>query len=317
MYLIAGFVIAFTAAAGMASVAYMDLVIGSLVTVIVIVAFPMLLAETGGWSGVRAALPPERFDPLGTVTLSQALGFLIPSMLLLIGNQGMYQKFFSARSERDAKLAVGGWIIGALVLETLIVGIALVGSARFHPENAREIIPYTARMGLPTVIGALLLGGVFAKLISTANNFLFSPATNLIHDVYQRFINRKASERHILIVSRLVVIALGIYAVIQAAYFESILYAALYAYTVYGASLTPVIMAVFFWKRATAAGAISSIALGTVVTVGWNLAGVPWGLDAIYPALLISVAALVFISLLTPAPPREKWAPFFEEAHHA
>jgi Na+/proline symporter len=315
MYLIAAFVIAFTAAAGMASVAYMDLVIGCLVTGIVIVAFPILLSGTGGWSGVRAALPPERFNPLGTVTLSQALGFFIPSMLLLIGNQGMYQKFFSARSERDAKLAVSGWIVGALVLETLIVGIALVGSARFHPENAREIIPYTARMGLPTVIGALLLGGVFAKLISTANNFLFSPATNLIHDVYQRFVNPKASERHILVVSRLVVIALGIYAVIQAAYFESILYAALYAYTVYGASLTPVIMAVFFWKRATAAGAITSIALGTVVTVAWNLAGVPWGLDAIYPALVISVAALVLVSLLTPAPPRAKWAPFFEEAH--
>ncbi len=317
MYLIAAFVIAFTAAAGMASVAYLDLVIGSMVTIIVIVAFPVLLSNVGGWDAVRTALPASHFSPLGSINLRQALGFMIPSMLLLIGNQGMYQKFFSARSERDAKFAVGGWIIGALVLETLIVGIAVVGSAKFHPDNPREIIPYTARMGMPTLIGALLLGGVFAKLISTANNFLFSPATNIIHDIYQRFIDRNASERRSLIVSRVVVILLGIFAVLQAAEFESILGAALYAYTVYGAAVTPVIMAVFFWKRATTAGAIASIGLGTLVTVAWNVSGSPWGLDAIYPALATSVAALVLVSLLTPPPAEEKTAPFFTEVTSA
>jgi SSS family solute:Na+ symporter len=311
MYLIAAFVITFTAAAGMASVAYLDLVIGSMVTAIVLIAFPLLVSHAGGWSAVTAALPASHFEPLGTISLRQGLGFLIPTMLLMVGNQGMYQKFFSARSERDAKLAVGGWIIGALILETLIVAIAVVGSAQFQPEQPREIIPYAARHGLPTLAGALLLGGVFAKLISTANNFLFSPATNIIHDVYQRFIDKNASERRSLIVSRVVVVLLGIFALLQAAEFESILNAAMYAYTVYGAAVTPVILAVFFWKRATTAGAIASIALGTAVTVVWNVTGSPWGLDAIYPALATSITALIAVSLLTPPPPEDKLAPFF------
>ncbi|HWR50720.1 MAG TPA: sodium:solute symporter family protein [Bryobacteraceae bacterium] len=316
MYLIAAFVIAFTAGAGMASVAYLDLVIGSLVSGIVIIAFPLLLANVGGWSAVRAALPATHFQPLGDHTLVQALGYTIPSLLLLVGNQGMYQKFFSARSERDAKVSVAGWIIGALILETLIVSIAVVGSSQFHTENPREIIPLTARMGLPTVAGALLLGGVFAKLISTANNFLFSPATNIIHDVYSRFINPKASDRRRLVISRLIVVALGMYAVFQATTLTSVLEAAVYAYTVYGAAVTPVIMAVFFWKRATTAGAIASIALGTLVTVVWRLAGQPADLG-IYPGLAASVAALVIVSLLTPPPSREQLAPFEEEAKHA
>jgi Na+/proline symporter len=226
----------------------------------------------------------------------------------------MYQKFFSARSERDAKIAAGGWIASTLVLETVIIAIAVVGSARFHPEQAREMIPYTARHGLPTLAGALLLGGIFAKLISTANNYLFSPATNLIHDVYQRFIDPHASERRNLIVSRLVVVALGVYAVLQATRFESILSASLYAYTVYGAAVTPAVMAVFFWKRATTAGAVASIGLGTLVTVVWNLAGNPWGWDAIHPALAVSVASLVLVSLAGAPPPKKKWAPFFEPA---
>ena len=110
------------------------------------------------------------------------------------------------------------------------------------------------------------------------------------------------------------VVGLGIYAVLQAARFESILGASLYAYTVYGAAVTPAVMAVFFWKRATTAGAIVSIALGTVVTVVWNLLGNPGGWDAIHPALAASVASLLLVSLLTAPPAKEKWAPFFEPA---
>jgi SSS family solute:Na+ symporter/sodium/proline symporter len=69
-------------------------------------------------------------------------------------------------------------------------------------------------------------------------------------------------------------------------------------------------MAVFFWKRATTVAAITSIALGTAVTVGWNLAG--FDLDAVYPALGASVISLIVISLMTSPPPPEKWKPFFE-----
>ena len=267
MYIIAVFVITFTAAAGMASIAYLDLVIGGLVTTIVIIAIPLLLNKAGGWSHVTSTLPASHFQVLGNLSLWRALNYLIPTMLLLIGNQGMYQKFFSARSEQDAKFAVYGWIIGTLLLETLLVTVAVIGSSMFQTEHPREIIPITAFKGLPALIGAILLGGVFAKVISTANNYLFSPATNLIHDVYGRFINRHASEKRRLVMSRLIVIALGLFALIQASQFESILDAAVYAYTIYGAAVTPAVMAVFFWKRATAPAARVSIILGPAITI--------------------------------------------------
>jgi SSS family solute:Na+ symporter/sodium/proline symporter len=309
MCIIAAFVIVFTAAAGMASIAYLDLVIGGLVSTIVIIAVPLLLQKAGGWEHVRAALPPSHFQVLGNLTLPQALNYMIPTMLLLIGNQGMYQKFFSARSERDAKFAVYGWIVGTLVLETLLVTFAVIGSSLFKTEHPREIIPLTAFQGLPSLIGALLLGGIFAKVISTANNYLFSPSTNLIHDVYGRFINPHASEKRRMVMSRLIVLLLGLFALLQATRFESILNAAVYAYTVYGAAVTPAVMAVFFWKRATTAGAIVSIVLGAALTVGLNLVGYDL---AIYPALGASLLSLILISLLTPPPQPAKWKPFFE-----
>jgi SSS family solute:Na+ symporter/sodium/proline symporter len=313
-YIIAAFVIAFTAAAGMASVAYLDFFIGALVTVTVIVAVPVLLSRTGGWHSVEAALPASHFRPLGNLTFLQGLQLLLPTMLLLIGNQGMYQKFFSAKSERDAKMAVYGWIIGTVLLETLLVTLAVIASAVLKTDKPREIIPLAARTSLPPLLGAILLGGVFAKVISTANNYLFSPATNLIHDVYERFINPKATQRQVLFVSRTVVVLLGLFALLQATQFESVLEASLYAYTIYGAAVTPSVLAVFFWKRTTAQGAVASIVLGTVVTVVWKQLqhhapqALPLNasLDAIYPALFFSVASLIGISLLTPVPKAEQ-----------
>ena len=320
-YIIAAFVILTTALAGMSSVAYMDVAIGSLVTVICIIAAPMLFLKAGGWTGLHAALPESHFQVLGNLTLIRALEFLVPTMLLMLGNQVMYQKFFSAKTERDARVSVIGWILGTLLLETLIVAIAVFGSALYPTgEVSRqpyEIIPYTARHGLPALMGALLLGAVFAKVISTASNYLFSPATNLVNDVFVRYIAPGASNKRVLIVSRLAVVLLGCWALYQAIYAPSILEKMLWAYTIYSAALTPVVLAAFYSKRVTAWGAVAAIGAGTVVTLLWDVPGVKTWFppilaqrDAIFPALFASVASMVVVSLFTHAPEPEQLAQF-------
>jgi SSS family solute:Na+ symporter/sodium/proline symporter len=312
-YIIAIFVIVTTAMAGMSSVAYMDVAIGSLVTVICIIAAPLLFFKAGGWAGLHAVLPPTHFQVLGNLTIIQGFELLVPTLLLMLGNQVMYQKFFSAKSEKAARLSVVGWIAGTVVLETLIVAIAVIGSALYPTgEVSRqpyEIIPYTARHGLPAVMGALLLGAVFAKVISTASNYLFSPATNLVEDVFVRYIAPGASNKRVLIVSRLAVILLGCWALYQAIYAPSILAKMLYAYTIYSAAVTPVVLAAFYSKRATAWGAVAAIATGTVITLIWDLPAVKGVFppilaqrDAIFPALFAAVAALILVSAFTPKP---------------
>jgi Na+/proline symporter len=338
--IIAVFVIVFTALAGMASVAYMDVVIGMLISVIGFIALPVLFGRIGGWAGLHAALPATHFTAFGEWGLTgqgtscvernhrealiKALEYFFPTFLLMIGNQSMYQKFFSAKSEKDASTAVVGWVVGTVVLETLIVTLAVVGSGLFHlslvpaPDFApREIIPFTARHFLPPLVGALLMGAVFAKVISTANNYLFSPATNLINDVYTRFIRPDASQKNVLVVSRFLVAALGMWALVQAITLTSVLAKAMYAYTIYSAAITPVVMAAFFWRRATREGAVACLLSGTVITVAWDmlrtqLPKVIGERDAIFPALLVSVLALVVVSLLTPRPSRKQIAMFYE-----
>jgi solute:Na+ symporter, SSS family len=320
-YIIAAFVIVTTALAGMSSVAYMDVAIGSLVTVICIIATPYLFLQAGGWAGLHAVLPETHFRVLGNLTLVRALEFLLPTMLLMLGNQVMYQKFFSARSERDARLSVVGWILGTVVLETLIVAIAVFGSALYPSgEVARqpyEIIPYTARHGLPAFMGAVLLGAVFAKVISTASNYLFSPASNLIEDVFVRYISPGASNKRILIISRLAVVLLGCWALYQAIYAQSILQKMLWAYTIYSAALTPVVLAAFYSKRVTAWGAVAAIGAGTVVTLAWDVGAVKAlfppilaARDAIFPALFAAVLTMIVVSFFTAKPAPEQLAQF-------
>jgi SSS family solute:Na+ symporter/sodium/proline symporter len=343
--ILAGFVTLFTMIAGMGSVAYMDLVIGLFATATLIVALPVFIHLAGGWSNVRAVLPASHFKFFGDIhpfnhytmtmpdgsrqVVQSALEIFLPTCLLMLGNQSMYQKFFSAKSEKDATRATIGWVIGTVILESVIVALAVVGSALYPTgevsQRPREILAYTAihafggsRMLM--LLGALLVGAIFAKVVSTANNYLFSPATNLINDVYARYVRPSASNTEVLIVCRLVVVALGGWALWQSLGTTSVLQQSLYAYTIYSAALTPVILAAFFWRRATAAGAVSSIAAGTVVTLFWDKPFVSQHLpasladrDAILPALIVSLLCLGVVSFATPRPSEAKLRPFTEQ----
>lgn len=324
-YILAAFVIVFTAIAGMSSVAYMDVVIGLLAAGTLLVAYPVLLHRAGGWAGLHAALPATHFAWLSDQRGIWALELALPTSLLMLGNQSMYQKFFSAKTERDATRATVGWIIGTVILETVIVAVAVVGSALYRTgevaEHPREVLAYTATHAFGTgkllpVLGALMVGAIFAKVVSTANNYLFSPATNLVNDIFVRYLKPQAGNREILLVSRLMVVLLGGWALWQSLGATSVLEMSLYAYTIYSAALTPVVLAAFFWRRCTAAGAVSSIAAGTVITLSWkrylapHLPAVVASRDAILPALLASLLCLVAVSLLTPPPSERQLAPF-------
>jgi SSS family solute:Na+ symporter/sodium/proline symporter len=113
------------------------------------------------------------------------------------------------------------------------------------------------------------------------------------------------------------VVLLGCWALYQAVYAPSILAKMLWAYTIYSAALTPVVLAAFFSKRVTAWGAVAAIGTGTVVTLAWDVEAVkrlfPPMLaerDAIFPALAAAVVAMVVVSALTPKPAAEQLAQF-------
>jgi SSS family solute:Na+ symporter len=157
------------------------------------------------------------------------------------------------------------------------------------------------------VLGLLLLAGGTAIIVSTANSMLLTPATNLVRDVYQRFVNPALTDAQTVRYTRLAIVALGATGVIAGSFFPTILAMALWAYTMYGAGITPALLAALVWPRATREAGTWSIAAGMTVTLLWETIGVlrgstaapvyVLGLQTIYPALAASIGVLVGRSL--------------------
>jgi SSS family solute:Na+ symporter/sodium/proline symporter len=334
-------VILFTLLAGMVSIVSIDIVNGLLMIVGVLLALPLMLSVVGGWSGVAAAVPETHFAAFGAHGPLWAFGVFFPTFFLLLGESSMYQKFFAAKDEHAARRAVLGMIVGVVVIETCLALLAVVGAGRYwmlppfrgadgalDVATTETIILYLARHDLPVLAGCLLLGAGLAIIFSTANTFLMIPSTNLARDIYQRFVNPRASESQVVLFQRVMIVLLGFTAYLLATRFTSILQMAFTAYTMVGAGLTPALLAAFLWRRVTAAGGTASIAAGMLVTTlitvfqerlsAWLSAS--WGRSVdvteymIYPAVAASIACLVVVSLLTPRSPEEKWKPFVETA---
>ena len=334
----------------LAALIYMTFRVGGLSEIVMVAESAGKWSLFGNWAAERTG------DISGPII---AISFFVPTMLLLMGDANMYQRIFSARDGGSARKAVMFWIIGVIVLESAITMLGLTGSVAAEKgmipdlvgnsqavvvaeaqvsgiepteramltarqEGSESVIPAIAKYGgLPLVIGLLLVSTMMDIIVSTADSFLLIPATNLTRDVYQRYMDPGASERRVLLISRGLVLGLGLVAYLLVSQFKTVLNAAFTAYNIYGASLTPALLAAFLWKRATKEGAVASIITGATVTLLWTYVLPHWDgfgdlhpflQELTYPAAGLSILMLVLVSLLTPAPPKEAWSRFFNDS---
>jgi len=313
------FIIIYTSLAGMFSVAYTDLAMGITMIIGMLIALPFVWTGAGGLTGMRAVLPADHFSLFGPIGWKEAIGLLLPPALLVLGDANMYQRFFSARTEGMATRATIWLLFGVFFMELMIILTAWAGSALEwqggNLERPGRVLAYVSRDYLPVWLGAVLMTTIMAIIVSTAISYLLVPATAIVRDVYQRFINPQASERSLVWLLRLLVFGLGGIAYVISTYSEKFLSVALRAYTIYGTGVTPSLVAALVWKRATAVGAVSSIIAGVGTTLLWEFGGYGerTGVDPVIPAIALSVFVLVVVSLLTPPPSPKQLAPFYGE----
>jgi SSS family transporter len=310
------FIIAYTMLAGLVSVAYTDVANGIIILFSFIIAIPIFLAEAGGLSGMAASFDamgkPDHMNFWGVYSTMDIINFCLPPFLLIMGDANMYQRFFASKDAEGAKSATKVLIFAVALAELMIIISAWIVSSMIpDAEVGKYVLIYAAHKFLPTFLGAIMMTTIVGIIISTADSYLLVPATTLMRDIYLNYINPNADEKKIVFLSRVLVLILGIVAYIvslgfakSAGFFER----ALYAYTIYGAAITPSLVAALFWKGATKQGAIVSILTGTVTTLLWKEAGfirniIPANIynnmDEVLPAITLSVVSLVVVSLLT------------------
>jgi len=191
-----------------------------------------------------------------------------------------------------------------------------------------SIVLQAAKGMVPAPVGILLLAAACAVVISTGMNYLLSPTTNIMRDVYQRFIHPDAPQSRMVFLQKLMVIILGLVAFFLATKLQSVLAMSYFAYTIYGVSITPALLAALAWKRVTRAAGIASIIVGTVSCIflkiigyiwptimqpAGNPNGDPWGIPLIYPSFILSVFVLVVVTYLTKKPDPESIKELFPE----
>jgi SSS family solute:Na+ symporter/sodium/proline symporter len=322
----AAFVILFTALAGMMAVAYTDLPNGIIILTACLLSVPFVIAKAGGWESAANVLPPGHFavfsPDMGHYPILKAVGYCLSTFLLLMGIQSMYQKFYSARSPREAKQAVAIWIVGTIVVEVVVIAIAIYGAAFFWKDQSIDpasVVIQAARHMVPAPVGLLLLAAACAVVLSTGMNYLLSPTTNIMRDIYQRFVNPEADQRTMVRFQKVFVVIVGICAFLMIFIPTildskiSVLRYSYFAYTLYGVSITPALIAALAWKRATRPAGVVSIVSGAVLALVLEIVipnvfpevirnGDPWGIPSIFPSMIVSIASLVIVSYLTPPP---------------
>jgi len=335
-------IIAFTALAGMVSIVSIDIFNGIIMITAIILAVPFAISGFGGWDNVVNTInetSPTHLSVFEGHEPQWYIAIMLPTLILMLSESSVYQKFSSAKDSKSAKKAVMGMFIGVVGIEFLMCLLAVVGFAiyandpRFflldgsvNAPMSEEIILRIGFEQLPSFIGSLLFAGGAAIILSTGNTFLMVTSTNVSRDIIEKYFLKTASNKTKLIIQRSAIVILGLIAYMIMTQFEEILSMALISYTMIGAALAPPLLATFFWKRVTKQGGVASILAGmlTVIIIEWlNRAGVELDLGLIsfpydnqmiaIPALIASITALVVVSLLTKPTPKEIVDPFFEK----
>lgn len=312
LVVVAVFIGAYTALAGLMGVAFTDGINGVLMLVGTALALPYVWDAAGGVDAVILNLPPSGQAVLGHYTGFDVLSILLPPFLLVVGDANLHQRLLSARSDRAARSALCLLIPGILVVDGVILFTALAGRSLLPElEVPGHVVLQLALTAVPPVLGALLVAAILAIVVSTADSFLLSSSAAVVRDVYQRFLRRDAGERELLRAARITV-ALGTAVALGLAFTsDGFFKVALFAYTIYGVGITPPLLAALFWERATPAGAVASMVTATGLAMVWRAndwssavaawLGLPDGasVDAVVPSIVVALVVLVGVSLVT------------------
>ena len=171
------------------------------------------------------------------------------------------------------------------------------------PESDPEMIylVLTSEFFGPVLFG-LLVGGIFAAILSTADSQLLVVASTFSRDVYEKVLRRgeEADETRKLRLSRVVVVLSGALALVLAAAAKDLVFwLVLFAWGGLGASFGSVIVLALTWHGTHRWGVFVGLVTGTVVTVAWRLwLKVPTGVYELIPGFAAAVLATVAVSLI-------------------
>ncbi len=242
-----------------------------------------------------------------------------------LGYFGMPQvllRFMAIRSEGELNRSRRIAIVWVLISLTVAVFIGIVGRALYPlaltTESASENVFIVLATGLlPPVLAGLVMAGILAATISSSDSYLLIAASAFAKNIYQGLLHKKATDKHVLLISRAALLIITAIAIIIAMDENSVIFTIVsFAWAGFGATFGPLMLFSLFWKRINRAGAIAGMVVGGCMVFVWNLLVRPlggiWDIYELLPAFILSSISIVIVSLVT-APPSKEMQKEFED----
>ena len=235
-----------------------------------------------------------------------------------LGYFGMPQvllRFMAIRHEdelkRSRRIAMV-WVVISLAVAVFIgiMGRALFPTAHLTAAASENIFITLATSSLPAILAGFVMAGILAATISSSDSYLLIAASAVAKNIYQGVIKKKATDKQVMLVTRITLLVIAIVAIIIALDEDSVIFNVVsFAWAGFGATFGPLMIFSLFWKRVNRAGAIAGMISGGAMVFIWKLVIAKLGgVFAIYellPAFIISCIFIVVFSLLTKAPSKE------------
>ena len=304
LMLASAIIVVYTATGGFLAVTYTDWVQITLLLVgVVIVGIPIAIANGGTWEAFTTQLPAAHFDPIGWgLPTMLALGVSIP-LSFFVAMDG-YTRMFAAKDEAVAKR---GTYLAALLLVPLVIGSTWLGltAAVLYPgvESGGDILSRLIIDIFPVGLKGLLLVGILAALMSTADICILTAAANGSRDIYQRYMNPDVAPKKLFRISMYLAGIIGIASGLMAWQMQDVVGILLLAFTVNAAALFVPTIAMVTLKNVNTNAAFWSITLALITVVGWYIASLVdlapvFQIDPLWPGLTVSIVVFFGITLI-------------------
>ena len=334
-------IISYTSVGGFSAVATMDLIQSIIMSCALVVITVFGIVQAGGIGTVienAKALPGYlSFTQIHDVASGTAKPYGIMSIASMmawgLGYFGMPHilvRFMAIRDENELKVSrriASVWVVISMTVAVCIgmIGYSVSKAGRIpvlEGSNSETVIVQISNLlssyGIfPAIIAGLILAGILAATMSTADSQLLAAASAFSENMLQDVFGKKLTAKQSMLVARFTVVVIAVIAVFLATDPNSSVFKIVsFAWAGFGATFGPAVLAAIFWKRSNRQGILAGLVVGGVMVFVWKFGisklGGAFAIYELLPAFVVACIAIVIVSLATEKPSAEIEAIFDE-----
>ena len=309
-------VILYCMTGGMKGAMMTDVIQGSLMIATAVVTFIVSIVMGGGFSNINHTLQSMNEAYLtfpganGYMPWTYYISNIVLWSFFTMGQPHLFTKFFAMKDHKTMFKAILLGTAGMFFSATLIEWAGVNGIASIQNiEKADQIIPMILQRGMNPFLASIFIAGIVAAGMSTIDGILVTTTGAVTRDIYQKIINKNATDEAVMSLSKVVTVIIGI-VVICFGVFQpgSIFEINLFAFSGMAIFVVPILFGIY-WKKATAKGAIASVIVGIIslllFTLNPPVKALAMGFHALFPTTIIASIVMIVVSKFTETPPQE------------